>query len=396
MSVPNVNLFIGYVNCLKGKNTENEYVQDKYDTRQFYSSGKDYDYVKYVQSGSKEKIDYVAYSGNNEKSKGIFNAHGLMNEEEIKELRNKLRNTKSTIWHGVISFTEEFGNKYCDTYEKAYELMKLEFPKFFKNAKLIPDNIEWFAGLHENTDNLHIHFSFFEKAPLRTQRGTDNPRHSFGRIKIEAINQFKISIEDRLLDIRHDVKLQRTCITKQFKDFLELGDYMKKIKSLIFVLPTNGRMSYESENMKPYKQQINQVVNAIIKSDKNLYDKFVKFEKILVARDNELIKAYEKIKVDYSDKLLRDKCINDIYRRLGNLVLVTVKEVRKDQKRLEYTTKNRLLSKRLDKLKRKALVRRCMQLNDLVNREIISAFQQYLDKLEEANFKRLQEEGFFE
>ncbi len=396
MSVPNVNLFIGYVNSLKGKNPADEYVKENIDARQFYSSGKDYDYVKYVQSGSKEKLDYVAYSGNNEKSKGIFNENGLMNEQEIKELRNKLRETKSPIWHGVISFTEDFGNKYCNSYEKAYELMKAEFPRFFKKAKLIPDNIIWFAGLHENTDNKHIHFSFFEKAPLRTQRNSAYPRHSFGRIKLEAINDFKIKIEDRLLNIRHDVALSRASLTSEFNDILKTGDYMKKVKSLIFVLPTNGRTSYESENMKNYKGKINQVVNSIIHADKKLYEKFMNFEKILSERDNELIKAYEKIKVDYSDKFLRDKYINDIYRRLGNLVILTVKEIRSDQKKLEYNTKRRLLAKRLDKLKRKALINRCMQLNDMVNREIISAFQQYMDKLEEANFKRLQEEGFFE
>lgn len=167
MSVPNVNLFLGYVDNL------DKSVSKDLEARRFYSSNKEYDYVKYVNTGSKEKLDYVAYSGNNEKSKGIFNENGLLNAEQIKELRTNLRTTKSTIWHGVISFTEYFGNVNCDTYEKAYELMKSQLPKFFKNANLDPENIVWFAGLHENTDNKHIHLYFLKKSPLGISKVAD-------------------------------------------------------------------------------------------------------------------------------------------------------------------------------------------------------------------------------
>ena len=141
-SVPNVNFFIGYVDCLKGKSSKDDYVKQNFEARRFYSSSKDYDYVKYVNTGSKEKLDFVAYSGNHEKSHGIFDKRGILTPEQIKELRAKLRKTNSPIWHGVISFTEEFGNQFCDSYEKAYSMMTAEFPKFFKKAGLNPgDNI---------------------------------------------------------------------------------------------------------------------------------------------------------------------------------------------------------------------------------------------------------------
>ena len=123
MSVPNVNFFIGYAlpesrkDILEGKEKSTE--------RQFYSSNQNHDYVQYVETGSKEKIDYVMYSGNKEKSQGVFNEKGLMSKSELKELRNQLRDTESVIWHGVISFTEEFGNTYCDTTEKAIAMMKM-------------------------------------------------------------------------------------------------------------------------------------------------------------------------------------------------------------------------------------------------------------------------------
>lgn len=396
MSVPNVNLFIGYVDCLKGKNSQDEYVKENFEARRFYSAGKDYDYVKYVQNGSKEKLDFVDYSGNEEKSKGIFDENGLMNEQQIKELRTKLRDTSSPIWHGVISFTEEFGDQFCDNYEKAYNLMKTQLPKFFENAGFYPDNMVWFAGLHVNTDNKHIHFSFFEKAPLRTKQKHKGVFFSEGLINKTALRSFKVDIELHLLNIYQEIGKNRKALTNSMKEGLNLGVFMKNIKSLVFILPEKGRLSYESENIKPFKPQIDLIVNSIINSNKDLKAKFDNFDKILSIRDNELLKAYSKLKINYTDKLLHDKCIYDIYRRLGNLVLYTVKQIRIEQMRLDYETKNRLVRKRIDKIKRKALIKKCMQLSDLVNREIISAFQEYLDKLEEANFKIMKEEGLLD
>ena len=396
MSVPKVNLFLNYVKSIKGLDSNSEYLKANREARRFYGSNKDYDYVKYVSSGSKEKLDYIEYSGNNEKSHGIFNENGLMTPREIKELRTQLRNTESVIWHGVISFTEEFGDQFCNTYEKAYQLMTTEFPKFFKKANLHPDNIVWFAGLHENTDNKHIHFSFFEKAPLRKKRNYKTYQYSDARIDLEAINDFKVNIQDNLTHSGKEIGKQRKEVTESFKAKLVSGECMKSIKNLIFILPEKGRLSYASENMKELKPQIDLIVETILLSDKELRQKYFNFERFLSKRDNELIKAYTKIKVDYSDKLLRDKFVEDLYRRLGNLVLATAKSIRMEQKKYEYETRNHLIKKRQERLKRKILIRKCMQLNDVVNKEIISAFQEYLDNLEEANFKRLKEEGILD
>lgn len=393
-NVPNVNFFIGYAkpqsrkDVRKGENVGTE--------RDFYSSNQTRDYVEYVNSGSKEKIDFVEYSGNKEKSHGIFNADGLMEKSEIKELRNELKQTKSVIWHGVISFTEEFGNTYCDTTEKAIAMMKVEMPKFFRNAGFTPENIKWFAGLHENTDNKHIHFSFFEKSPQRIKIGRTTPIFSDGNIPLRAINDVKSSIEIRLLKLVDDVYSNRNLLTHQIKEKTLLGDYMKHIKLLVGVVPIKGRISYDSENMRVYQPQINKIIRAIIKSDKGVYEKYQEFDRILTKRDNELMRVYSKLKLDFTDKLLRDKCIKDLYRRLGNIVLKNVKQIRKDQLKTERETNNRLVRKHIEKRKRQLLLKRCVQLNEMVNSEIVNSFQDYLRRLEQANYKRLQEEGYLD
>lgn len=390
MSVPNVNLFLGYVDNL------DKSVSRDLEARRFYSSNKEYDYVKYVNTGSKEKLDYVAYSGNNEKSKGIFNENGLLNAEQIKELRTNLRTTKSTIWHGVISFTEYFGNVNCDTYEKAYELMKSQLPKFFKNANLYPENIVWFAGLHENTDNKHIHFSFFEKEPLRYKQSSRFKQFSDGYIDIGAINQFKIDIEKYFINKNFNIFENRKEITNLLKKSFNDGVYMNKINKLIIVLPVKRRLSYDSENMAEYRPMIDNIVKSIIVSNVELKRKVSDFEHILSKRDTELLKAYAKIKVDCSDKLLYEKCMKDLYRRLGNIVIFAAKDIKTKQNKFNYETRNRLILKHIEKKKRKILINKCIELNDLVNKEIVNAFAEYRERLEEANYKRLKEEGYLE
>lgn len=395
-NVPNVNFLLNYVETMRGRDSNDKYLKEHLEERRFYSSIKDDDYLKYVNKGSNEKLDYVEYSGNKEKSHGVFNEKGLMTSEMIKEMRTMLRKTDSPIWHGVISFTEEFGDSYCNTFEKAFELMKNELPKFFKNAGLIPENIVWYAGLHENTDNKHIHLSFFEKEPLRYMHDNNNKNFSDGFIPIKAINKFKISAEIRLLQITKEIKLARKTLTDEMKKDMKLGDYMKHINSLYFSLPHEHRMSYDSENIKPYKEQIDMVVNAIIMSNEDLQRKFNNFQSFIVKRDYEIKEAYKRINVDYKDKLLFDKCIDDIYRRLGNIVLRTIRDIRWEQRKVEYETTKRLALKRIEKNKRKIMLNRCLKLNELVNREIINAFQEYREKLQDANFKRLKEEGLLD
>ena len=391
--VPNVNFFLKYVDSVKGRTSSDEYLKEHLEERRFYSSVKDDDYIKYVNKGSNEKLDYVEYSGNNEKSHGVFNEKGLMKPEDIKELRKQLRSTESPIWHGVISFTEKFGNDYCNTYKKAYQLLKYEFPKFFKNAGLNPDNIVWYAGLHENTDNKHIHISFFEKNPERYKQGLEGKYYSDGFISKKAMDRFKVSIELKLLRLADEVILHRKTLTKEMKNKIKSGDYMEQIDTLLYLIPRKGKIGYESENMRPYREKIKLVANTIIKADKDLKKTFLEFERFLLIRDEEIKKAFTRINADYKDKLLHDKIMEDIYTRLGNAIIFSIIDIRKAQNFVEYETNSRLAKKRIEKNNKKILLKQCVRLNDLVNREIMNAFEEYRHKLAEANFKRLQEEG---
>lgn len=95
MSVPNVLCKIKYFDnddVLAG----NPEKQAKYGKeRKFYSSNQKDDYLDYVNSGSQKKIDYVAYSGDNEKCVGAFNGKGLLSQNEMKTLSSSSARQKA-------------------------------------------------------------------------------------------------------------------------------------------------------------------------------------------------------------------------------------------------------------------------------------------------------------
>ncbi len=393
MSVPNVNLFINYSQGLKDMDKKHKDFKLNYEKRKFYSCNQEFDFLKYVSTGSKEKIDFVDYSGNEEKSKGIFNKNGIIEKEFIKELRSKLRTTNSPIWHGLMSFTEDFGDKYCSNIETAIMLMKSELHKFFHKAGFEPKNIIWFAGLHENTDNKHIHFSFFEKEPLRKKINSNKYHYSQGRIALKAINSFKLSAEIKLINHSSSIVDGRKLITDDFKSKIQKAEFIKTLNQLNNTLPKSGRFSYDSDNLFKYKPYIDNVINKIIISNKTTLEQYNNFFELIKKQDLEYKRVYDNVKIKYDENSLKIKYKKDINRRLGNIVLNYIKNLRHFEKRTSYQTKNRLMQKRIEKMRKKFIFNRCIKLNDAINAEIINAFQEYMQTLENARYARLREEN---
>ncbi len=133
--------------------------------RDFYSSAQKDDYLGYIDEGvqSTKAIDYLDYTDDGEKSSGAFNAEGLLTNFQKKEFREKLRATQSCIWDMVVSFEENYGKSNLTDAAAARALLLKTLPKLFRATGLNPDNITWFAGLHTNTDNRHIHVCFLRR-----------------------------------------------------------------------------------------------------------------------------------------------------------------------------------------------------------------------------------------
>ena len=388
-SVPNVvykqEFFLPHYN--------DEKMQDK---RNYYSSNKYSDYLKYIATGIQDlqKLDFVEYSNNNSKSSGIFNQNGKMTSKEIADVRKSLRDTQSVIWSGVITFEEQFGLKWCNNFEQAYNLVKSELPKYFKRAGLNPNNIEWFAGLHENTDNRHIHLIFFEKEPLRIKG--KKKIFSIGKVSTKAMDFFKANLELAATDFRAREIRVRTNLTKSFNE--EINDVSGlKIKSMLLGLanqfPESGHLYYNSENMQNLKSQVDNITTYIIKHNPNIQLYKDDFDELVKEKD-ELANSYCKRNgYNKPTESVGDKMMNDIYRRLGNIVIESARELKlKENERQKLNAKN-LVEKRIQKNKLMKELDECLYLNSKVEFEIIKAFQDYMSKLEEMHIKTLIEQG---
>lgn len=395
MSVPNVNCKILYV--------ENEETLVKYPTRnerygpkrKFYSCNQAQDYVTYVDTGSKQ--DYISYSGDREKSTGIFGKNGLLGYKERVALRKKLRTTKSIIWDCLLTFQPEFGQTYCNDYEQAYEMMKREMPRFLKDAGFNPDNVTWFAGLHTNKRHRHIHISFFENEPTRLRKRSKELQYSLGKINRACLDRFKIHVEQNLTDISAELRIARKDVTTLTQNVLFSKDsqirYNSEFQSLILrlaeSLPSEGRLSYDSENMRPLKPIIRQITDVAIKSNKKWHKAFLKFCGEVKKHDDETreILIRNKVPEKYWNRYLKSETyLDDLYRRMGNQILNYVRVFKKK----ERSAKSRLARKRMRGKTAFDVLARSAQLQAAMEADSMYFFEEYLKKLEEAREENAQ------
>lgn len=393
MSVPFVNCKIHYYEN-ESTLSRNPTKKQKYDNaRKFYSCNQENgdDYLKYVCKGSKQKIDYVEYSGDSEKSTGVFGKNGLLTAKEKQTLRKNLRTTNSAIWDCLLTFQPEFGKLYCNDYEQAYDLMRKEFPRFLKDAGFAPDNIMWYAGLHTNKHHRHIHISFFENKPMRVRANKKYLQYSHGKIPLPCINQFKLRAEIALTDVAAELKIARKEVTTLCKNVLFSNDslirynreFQANIVTLVEKLPTEGRIGYDSENMKELRPVIRQIVDAAMKANKPWYKAFSVFCSEVQKRDKEVREMLIRNHIhetNWDEYLNADTYLEDMYRRLGNQVL----NYARIYKKKEGTAKGRLALKRIRQKTVDSVLLKATQMQASMEADSMYFFREYLRKLEKA------------
>lgn len=318
----NVNLFCNYY---KPKEQYNESQSEYIKHRDFVSCNGNYNYVSYVDTGATNKVpeDYTAYVGNKEKSCGAFNENGILSDTQKREIRESLRTTQSCIWDMLITFRTEFGDKYCRDYEQAFSFVKSELPKFFKRAGLNPKNVIWYAGLHENTENKHIHISFFEKEPTHFANGGKLTFHT-GTIPKKILINSKFVFEKKLTNATAELVKAKKDLIEKYNSGLSAFEFQKKGKKMLLrlyeMLPSDGRISYDSENMLKLKKDVDGVTEFVLTQNKKTRDSFLDYK--LKVLDMKLWK-----KSRYSDE--EQNYMKDMFRRLGNKTIQTALELGK-------------------------------------------------------------------
>ena len=391
MSKPNVIAKIQYIECDNSR-------------RVFYSSNSKDDYLGYIDKGVKlnKDIDYLDYTGNLEKSSGVFNQTGLLSYDSKRLIREALRNTKSCIWDLVISFETEYGLNNVNSYEDALELIKSVLPKFFKALKLKEDNIIWFVGLHTNTDNRHIHISFFEKEPMYYDAKKKTYKYKPGRINVKSCKELKMNIEKYFLTPKESMKRVRRLMVDEARTSMNSTSYLSLdrdfkwlLKELYNKLPTEGHIAYLSPNMKECKPVVDNIIKKILNLGKHSFE-YTDLDIRLQEYDYKITSIAETHNIDEDDYLLRDKFKDDLFRRMGNVVIQELL----NRKRFEELGKKKLKHKKSEQaFHRKMLLEMISRSFELMNKledEEARIFEEYQYKLKKAEYERLVEEGIIE
>lgn len=371
--------------------------------RSFYDSSNKNDYLEYVSQGinQNKEIDYIDYSGNEEKSSGVFNQFGLLSKVDKKKLREKLRNSKSCIWDMVISFKGEFGLNKLKDYQDALELINKLFPKFIKDTGLEMDNITWYAGLHTNTKTRHIHLSFFENEPRTHDRLTKGVKYRYGKLPIDAINNFKMNMEKHYMSPITKVAQLRKQAIEEVKDLISGKStngkeklIRKQIKYLFDHIPVSSYKSYGREEMKPYREIIDSISNYILETS-SVNSLYLSTLNDINKRDEELERLYNFNHI----KKEKRKCYGptfetDLKTRMGNAIIDEITNARMSIGRRTRGKKKSKSKYRKEEILN--LVYQTFKHNLKVIDEATKVFEEYQKKLREAEFNRLVEEGIID
>ena len=241
----------------------------------------------YDMTGGKNIYDYMNTEGKRtgkslfksmfeylQKNTGVFNDKGMIPEQEVTEMKARLKANKGNIYHGFISLAEEDSYK-IETPEKCIEFIKRTFPNFFRDARFHKDNIDLMCALHKDRSHLHIHFVFWEKEPKYKGKDGTLTYRRYAQIDKKAIDNMFVRMELYLDDRRGKLYKSRTEAVKDLKEMLRPSKAMnttqeirEEIIALAKDLPKGGRLSYGSENMKPYRDRIDRIVQMLLRYDR--------------------------------------------------------------------------------------------------------------------------------
>lgn len=372
-------------------------------------------------TGVKNVFDYITTEGKRtgkrtaleylQKNTGVFNDKGMIPQEQVDEMKARLKSNKGYIFHGFISLNEEQSHK-IDTPEKCIELIKRTFPQFLSDAKFHKDNVDLMCALHlDRPHHLHIHFVFWEKEPkYKSKDGTPRFRRN-GKIDKKSIDNMFVRLGLYLSERKDEVYKSRDKSIAELKELLGIRTIMagdekikREIVALAKALPNTARITYGSKDMEKFRPRIDRIVQILLGSDqramkanrrfyralenrkleiKNICGKpFAFSDKNVKPSDMELPIYHNKI--DESNIHVISDIEADYKRRQGNLVLDLVKKIKP-----EYFERKRKYKPNDKRLKRSLGISR-NKIHSLF-RKFVCSFGQQSELIERDYFNRLQE-----
>lgn len=286
-------------------------------------------------------MDYTsrenATKNSNDKAYFTMTNEGKIYSQEQREewIRNSMKSFSKDgdlIWTLVVSLDNyDLLNEYeLKTQEDFASTTQKALNKTFKKIGLDPKNMIWWEDFHTNTDHPHMHITFLEKEHTR-DRGKFTEKE-IDKVKTTIITEIaaRKRYKELYLQESEDALKMINPLKKEVISQMETLSYktLKDVSNLYSQLPRSGRLQYNSANIAPYKKQLDNIVEQILKSDslKESYKKFAdhlktfdenmnaigneKISHMLEREDtklrvmiaNEILKGFKEIKQDSTEK----------------------------------------------------------------------------------------------
>lgn len=350
----------------------------------------------YDMTGEKNVYDYITTEGKRtgkltaleylQKNTGVFNQKGMIPQEQVDEMKSRLKENKGNIWHGFLSLNEEESHK-IDTTEKCIALVKATFGAFLKEAHLNEKNIDLMCALHlDKPNHLHIHFVFWEKAPIYKGKDGTLRYRSKGPIDKAAIDNMFVRSGVFISDSRDNVYKTRGEALKKLRGMTAVktamhssDDIRREIIALAKSLPKTGKLSYNNKEAAAYRGRVDKIVGMLLDYDGKAKRADARFYKALAEREavirNICGKPYAysdrnmgldelhrdlptyHFKIDEKNIRIIEEIEADYKRRQGSLVLNLAKFIKPElfekKPNKEYKPNDDFLKRRLNISRRK-------------------------------------------
>lgn len=297
------------------------------------------------QEESEDPEDMFIYYFYRKGSSGGFDFSGDKSFEEIMEEYQTYR--PNYIWRSIITFTKEDALDFGLKTKKDFASLTKKVVIKMAQIKNIPiKDICWAGFYHTNTDNPHVHFYFydsknpldhvlFKKSDIKEIKATI-AREVIDRsllLKDKEDASRKLLIETRnLLNSDMVLKNMKKYQAERNKDstmfihprYKIKSDFFKQLLHLDEILPIDGRLSYNSYAMKPYKKEIDNMINLMLEQE-GLKDDFRVYR-------NQLERVHMSNEDLYGTGIRQEEYvseqINRVYSSLGNAILKMIKSFR--------------------------------------------------------------------
>ncbi len=330
-------------------------------------------------------LDYVARRGSfaekanndNPDGTGIWGKNGKIEGAELGRIKNLFANTPGIIWSGIISPVKELGDKFLDSKEKAMDFTQACFTRFISSTHLQADNVEWFAGWHDDSASgiKHIQFAICEKGERINSKGVKGYTQK-GVIRKSALADAVISFEEYFSQHRNDVHIARDNLMSKIRPLNARSvkvDFANDLLQLANDLPSaKGRAGYRSKEYEPYRERIDALVDRLIKEVPQIRDSYIE----LMSKVKEREERFKKTAAGLKDMQPTDKIAElreDIKVRLGNSIIAFAQRVKfADTKAKEFAQLRLSQMTMMTKMQEEARLRRLQQQAQRKNRKRFS------------------------